>query len=152
MEELGHVIVKGIPKWLLFSIFTRVINLKLLLLHIQLSSTPSSLSNGKDKLEMFDLPSGMSFFHFFFLISGPVATKHRPEVLQHFNGNDRTERKPYPNKDYPGMWYIYISFKLHEAQQTFLVQKAFLFAIPSPLRGKNSLKYCFPNDLRLSPW
>ena len=107
MEELGHVIVKGIPKWLLFSIFTRVINLKLLLLHIQLSSTPSSLSNGKDKLDMFDLPVCLSFI-FFFLISGPVATKHRPEVLQHFNGNDRTERKPYPNKDYPGIWYIYI--------------------------------------------
>jgi len=91
-------------KTIVFHIYSR--NLQLLLLHIQLSSTPSSLSNGKDKLDMFDyLPVCLSFI-FFFLISGPVATKHQPEVLQYFNGNDRTERKPYPNKDHPGIWYI----------------------------------------------
>lgn len=150
VEELCHVIVKGIPeKRLLFSIITReTYNCY----YCKSSYHQHSQAYQTERISltcMFDLPVCPSFI--FFLISGPVATKHQPEVLQYFDGNDRTDRKPYPIKDYLGIWHIIcLSYMKHS--KLFLVKKAFLFSITFPLRGKNSLKYCFPNDLRLSPW
>lgn len=106
MEELCHVIVKGIPKRLLFSMFIRETY------NCYYCTSSYHQHRQAYQTERISLTCLIIFryvflsFLFFFLISGPVATKHQPEVLQYFNGNDRTERKPYPNKDHPGIWYI----------------------------------------------